>query len=890
MTIRYTFLLSFVLSLSLLLPIPAIGQADSVIAQISNSAFEAFAGGISGDGRFIVFESSGNLATENPRNEDGNTEIFLYDYAQRRIFQITDTKSVLFNTAEAATFNNIRVTIVNTRPVISNDGRWIAFSSNATTARPQAPDSSNPGSFDGNAFTAPTPVPTPSATPTPTPSPTPTASPTPTPTPPANPLADDGNLEMWLYEIPAYGNVADLSAGDEIPFTQLAGGAFIRVTNTDPSQLPRPGTSTTGPFIAEDNHDASINDDGNVIAFVSTRDLVPSVGNPFPTEDNDEIFTYVRSISTTSQVTKTPRGVISNPIYNKNPTISGNGLRVAFASTGNNPVVGMTGGDNELGSAKSGGSNRPTSRAAASNLLNSRNEEIFYADLNGSGEPIAGKQVTKTTPTNPGDPVNILDLGRRMSRDGRYIAFDSFADLANENNGTNYTSFALYLYDVVSNTFRRIGPRSTDDTGAQGGDVAHYPGFTDYDANGTPQTLIFTSRQNFKADGTIPTTASDGLNPNEVRPSQLYSYPLDTPPATAVFTRLANFPAPNTFIASTQLFTSDSLRRSAFNLALTELGTGNFDSLSEVFYFLLPPVVANTTAEISVKTGASGLEVIPAPSPSPTPSTTPTPTPTSTSTPTPTPTPSPSPTGSPSPTPPPVTVPATGISPGSLAIIDYVAGQDPPIAPRTAVGSLKRSPTLPIELSGVSMSINGAAAGLKRVSQRHIEFVVPLGILSSVTGTSYLAVINNNGVVMKFFISLVPSQPDIFNRAMIAEPGGRARIFNVTNTIQTTEPFVIRTHQRKGNRLVPSVLRLFLTGVERVPASLITIRIGDKVLSGANIKSDPVMVEPGIYTIDFFLTPDLLGAGDQPIVVTVNINGTNTSSRQDDTSARIEIL
>ncbi|CAN5142856.1 hypothetical protein BH20ACI2_BH20ACI2_18760 [soil metagenome] len=873
-----------------MLPVPAIGQADSVIAQLSNSAFEAFAGGISGNGRFIVFESSGNLATENPRNEDGNTEIFLFDYAQRRIFQITDTKSVLFNTANAATFNNIRITIVNTRPVISNDGRWIAFSSNATTARPQTPDSTNPGSFDGNAFTAPTPVPTPtpSASPTPTPSPTPTASPTPTPTPPANPLADDGNLEMWLYEIPAYGNVADLSAGDEIPLTQLAGGAFIRVTNTDPSQLPRPGTPTNGPFIAEDNHDASINDDGNIIAFVSTRDLVPSIGNPFPTEDNDEIFTYVRSISTTNQVTKTPRGVISNPIYNKNPTISGNGLRVAFASTGNNPVVGMTGGVNELGSGKDGGNNRPTSRVAADNLLESRNEEIFYADLNGAGGPIAGKQVTTTTPTNPGDPVNILDLGRRLSRDGRYIAFDSYADLAKENNGTNYTSFALYLYDAVSDTFRRIGPRSTDDTGAQGGDVAHFPGFTDYDANGTPQTLVFTSRQNFSADGTVPAAAANGLNPNDVRPSQLYSYPLNIPPAAAVFTRLANFPAPNTFIASTQLLTSNSLRRSAFNLALTELGTGNFDSLSEVFYFLLPPVVANTTAAISVKTGASGLEVIPAPTPSPTPSQSPTPT--ATPTPTPSPSPSPSPSGTPTPTPPPVTSPAIGVSPGSLAIIDYVAGQDPPIVPRTAVGSLVRAPTLPIELSGVSMSINGAAAGLKRVSQQHIEFVVPIGILSAVTGTSYPVVINNNGVVMKFFISLVPSQPDIFNRAMIAAPGGRAKLFNVTNTIQTTEPFVIRTHQRKGNRLVPSVLRLFLTGVERVPASLITIRIGDKVLSGANIKSDPVMVEPGIYTIDFFLTPDLLGAGDKPIVVTVNINGTATSSRQDDTSARVEIL
>ena len=66
------------------------------------------------------------------------------------------------------------------------------------------------------------------------------------------------------------------------------------MTNTDTSQTPRPGSTISGPFIADDNHDASISDDGNVIAFASTRDLVPAIGNPPPTDDNDEIFTYVR--------------------------------------------------------------------------------------------------------------------------------------------------------------------------------------------------------------------------------------------------------------------------------------------------------------------------------------------------------------------------------------------------------------------------------------------------------------------------------------------------------------------------------------------------------------------------------------------------------------------
>ncbi len=72
-------------------------QVNTVIGQFTDSPNESFAGSASGNGRFVVFESRGNLATENPRNEDGNSEIFLFDYAQRRIFQITDTKSVLWD-------------------------------------------------------------------------------------------------------------------------------------------------------------------------------------------------------------------------------------------------------------------------------------------------------------------------------------------------------------------------------------------------------------------------------------------------------------------------------------------------------------------------------------------------------------------------------------------------------------------------------------------------------------------------------------------------------------------------------------------------------------------------------------------------------------------------
>jgi uncharacterized protein (TIGR03437 family) len=807
-------------------------QVDSVLGQFTNSNAESFAGGISGNGRFVVFESKGNLATENPRNADNNREIFLFDYAQRRIFQITDTKPLLTDTTKAFTFDNIKVEIANLRPVISNDGRWIAFGSNATTATPDTPaNTTNPGNFDANSFTVRTT----------------------NPTAETNPLTADGNLEIWLYQIPAVA-FADLSTGEEIPVTDLSAGVFTRVTNTAASRLPAAGTTTSGAFVADDNHDASITNNGNVIAFVSTRDLVTG-GNP-TAQSNDEIFTYARSLNQFSQITNTSRGAVSNPIYNVSPSISGSGTRVAFASNASVPIIGMT----------------------ATNTDN--NEEIFYTDLTSTGALLAGaaKQVTVTSQAVPGDIVNIWNYGRRMSLDGRYIAFDSYAALSNiGSGGTNTISFALFVYDTNpgSTGFTQIGPRSDADTAASGGDVAHYPGFTDYSISGSPATLVFSTRLNIKADGTIPATQTDGLNPTAARPVQIYSYPLNPAAPPATFTRLTNFPAPNSFLASTQAIPSDSAKRITFNLALTEQGTGNFDLLSEAFYLLQKDNIAQSNPTLSYATGASRIPVSASPVPTPTPGATPTP----------------------SPTPMPQTPSAVqGVSPGMLAVVNFDPALTPAIVPRTAVGSLSRSFTLPIELSGVTLTINGVAAGLKSVSSSQIEFVVPPGLTGATAGTEYPVVINNNGTVIKgatatpLKIVVVPARPDVFTDLAVPGPGGRARIFNATNTVLTREPFTVTTIRRKGERRVPTVLRLYLTGVQNLPASAFTIRIGSTTISGGQVTSGTVLFEPGVYTVDFTLPPELNRAGDQPVIVSVTVGGVTYFARLDDTAPRLFIL
>jgi hypothetical protein len=837
----------------------ASAQVDSVIGQVTSSNIESFTGGISGDGRFIVFESAGDLATENPRNADGNREIFLFDYAQRRIFQITDTKSLLIDPTLGPTFDNVKVDIVNLRPVISNNGRWLAFSSNATCAYPGngtippiVSTSPDPGNFDANAAAA--------------------SNPCVTGTSPnqINNLVNDGNTEMWFYQIPA-APAADMSTGDEIAVTDLSTGTFTRVTNSLPSRLPVPGTTTTQAIIADDNHDSSIDDAGTAISFTSNRDLVPcattptaTCGNASPSFDNDEIYSTVRGSGSIKQITATSRGTIAAPIYNANSTISNlaaGGWRIAFLGNGNNAIVGMT-----------------------TNTNADVNEEIYFAELDSAGAlGTTKKQVTATTRTAAGDVVNVLNYGRRMSRDGRFITFDSYADLASASPGANLPGFGTFIYDVVTNTFRLVLPRSDADSGASGGDLQRYAGFTDYDVSGAPQTLVLETRMNIKPDGTIPATATDGLNNDALRPAQVYSFPLTVPvtvpPTVPIFTRITKLPDPNFFLASIQPLPSNSSRRMTFNLAQVEVGTGNFDLGSEVYYYLLPLTDSQTVASLNFATGASRIPISPSPVPTPSPTATPTPTPTPTTTPSPTPTPTPQ--GPPA---------VQGVAPGLLAIMDYNTGTNQPIVARTAVGSVHRSFQLPIELSGVTMTINGAACGLKSVGQRQIVFVVPVGLPAVAAGTVYPVVVNNNGLVFKGSVTVLPQRPDVFTDLLSPGPGGRARIVNATNRVLTHEPFTITTFKLRGSRRVASVLRVYVTGVNEFSNAAYTIKIGNREISGALVVTRAVPFEPGVYSIDFTLPAELAGAGDQPVIFSAILDGVVYQSRLEDTAPRTSIL
>ena len=800
----------------------------------------AYIGDISGNGRFVVFESQGDLATiapnettRSPGNADGNREIFLWDAAQRRIFQITNTKSALVDNAKSPFDDtNIAVEVSNNRPEISRDGKWIVFSSNAPT----------PGDYDGTVAANKT------------------------------ALQADGNQEIFLYRIPDVPDASLTSGIDPGYFNLRNTGNFTRVTDTPASLRPRPGSTGSGPFVADDNRYATINDTGSRLAFVSTRTFTTTNSRLNP-DGNPEIFAYNRLANSFTQITLTA-GTLSSPVFNDTPSISG-GTSDDVAGESQTSTIAFY--SNATSIPDTNGNNGAADNADG-------NAEVFIATYDGV-LPTTIRQVTRTKTSTSVQVLNALNYGRRVSRNGNFVVFESLATDPSANTTTSALSSAVFVYNVTANSFVAVVPPASDtEVNNNANDRARLPTFT-----GDNARIVFSSTLNLKADGTrVDINDATGLNPN--RNTQLFAVNVPASSSTPLaVTRLSNFPGD----APLQFAVSNTVERIAFSSPV-ELGGGNSDGSGEAFYQVLPPApslsdTAATASALAYFTGASRREV-------------------ATGTASPTPTPSPTP----------ATTPLPGLAPGMLAYVDTTAqsgsvtfapssqtvGCTPATANCDAASNSHRRPPLPFELNGVSLSIANAAAGLEFVSANEIKFEVPRA-LAATTGTTTVPVVINirtaGGVrTVRSLIQIVANQPDIFTTP--EGPGGRAMVGNVTNpmlAVGTPEPFTVTTTYLDTTTMMmvtaPTKLRLFLTGVGGLPgvsASQITVRL-TKVsdnsvtdITGTGIVALMATDRPGVSQLDFTLPATLAGAGD--VAVTVLVNGGN-QSRPADTAPRFRI-
>ena len=128
---------------------------------------------------------------------------------------------------------------------------------------------------------------------------------------------------------------------------------------------------------------------------------------------------------------------------------------------------------------------------------------------------------------------------------------------------------------------------------------------------------------------------------------------------------------------------------------------------------------------------------------------------------TPAPSPSPSPTPTPSPTPSPVPGQPFGLAPGELTIVRSTVSLAPSDAMASGGSETKRSPALPVELNGVSVSVNGGAAGLYFVgdASKQINFVIPPGLPPGLA-TVAINVLNasaNTDTLFRGLLQLLPA-------------------------------------------------------------------------------------------------------------------------------------
>jgi uncharacterized protein (TIGR03437 family) len=190
------------------------------------------------------------------------------------------------------------------------------------------------------------------------------------------------------------------------------------------------------------------------------------------------------------------------------------------------------------------------------------------------------------------------------------------------------------------------------------------------------------------------------------------------------------------------------------------------------------------------------------------------------------------------------------------------------------------APSLPIELNGVSVAINGAAAGLYSVSATEIKFVVPPGLAPNTGTASYPLVINirdtpTTNRVIRGLLVIVTTQPDIETSSN--GPGGRALICNITTMAFPClmEPFNVTSPDAMGSP-TPTKLEVHATGV-RGPAGALTGASSINVVIGTTsiVASQLIIGDlPGFDQIIITLPSNVDRGDNLPVVVTV---GTATS-------------
>ena len=440
----------------------------------------------------------------------------------------------------------------------------------------------------------------------------------------------DSNRDIWVYDVDSRSiiqitDTADLKEdttdtakvttriNNETPAISGDGTKIVFVSNADlggttnadrnyevyVADLPRNATTATISRITDteknsdnevikeifNNYSPTINDDGSVIAFVSTRQNFKAVNggaqafaaakegptNATP-DGNGEIFVYRTATKQFSQVTVT-RDVDATVNFvvkgfNANPYLSGNGQTLAFLSGFNFP-------------------------GATANKNTDFNGEIFTYKL---GDAVnTTRQITETT-GNPAFPSNgvmnvMLAFSHPISSDGTKLVFESAGDFAGKN---SEKLREVYLADISTATtkFTQITDQTTVD--ATKNDFNYFPSINSAGTyvvfnsvlNLTPATTSGIKADN--ADGSREAFRYDIAN-NKFRQITFTDLSL-----TVLDQRANNF----------SIFADSTGNTLSFNYEANVIAT-NALAIQDVFQAYILPVTSKNSAEAKFANAAS---------------------------------------------------------------------------------------------------------------------------------------------------------------------------------------------------------------------------------------------------------------------------------------------
>jgi len=610
---------------------------------------------------------------------------------------------------------------------------------------------------------------------------------------------EDRNYEIYQASLPRDSTTATIS----------------RVTDT--------GKISTNEVIKEifNNYSPSINDDGSVIAFVSTRrsskaidggpqgfsagDEGPDPNRPDETElprtdRNGEIFIYNAAAKNFSQVTLSrDREATSNFVvkgFNSAPVLSGDGRSLVFISGFNYP-------------------------GANANKNGDFNGEIFIYKI---GDPMnAFTQVTDTTGTaitagfdvtlgvyfvNPTAPMNLLNSATRpLSSDGSLLVFESAGNFTNNNADKTRE---LWLYNVNTKAFTQLTNQSLANPSNPTQDElkkADHNFLVSINSTGTHIGFGSTLNLTPASTSSVKTDNADGSR-------EVFRYDI----AAQKFRQITfgdKFGIPLEQNATAQPYVDNSGGAVTFSFLANRFAP-NAAAVDDLFQAVVRPVTANSSVESKLANAASFDNV--------------------------------------------------QIARGSLA-----AAFGAQLSNATAGAP---SVNLPFDLGGVTVTVNGLAARLAFVSPGQVNLVLPLVVAN---GDSVDFTINNNGVLSTGKVKIVDASPGVFTTTSDGKGATAAQCGRVSPDgkafLVTLPPCSV------GNESQANVLTIYGTGWRN--ASGVQVKIGDQTLTPTFSGAQPEF--PGLDQINVNLTKALADKADLDVSVTIP-TATTTESNKSKTS------